>query len=666
MGRRILSTVFICAAVVTLLSVAVPRSAGSTEEELYPFAYSSELYGHLPAGVWSYGGSLTVFAFDDSTDVEVIELVTGYVLVQGIIGKWEVLSVSLDPGQAFKAVSDRPVSALLVSSGASICPGMSFVPSRGNEGKEFVLDFPQRAPGWGLPYSHSLTIFAWEEADVVVTDASSNQIVWEGHLDPGHHQKLSPPQGRYVVNGSGVLTVELLSAYDSSSFVLDGDQDGCGQEFMFHVFSLGLGYGRHSYYEVHAFEDVFVTVYNVDNPSSPILFDEFTLSKGEHYVRTFDYYDNVCRIQSTGKVSVMAGSYQTDIGGVQGPQSIGDLYTSVPSFNGEGRRFLLGLHCPNTRFYESGFAVIAAEDTTVISVEGNIYELDSGQWLWVAQPDTGVVYYEVLSDKPIHIFTGSIGGDNDFDNIMTYLSGWGESVETCDPVEPPQVRTQGYWRRQCKDDGHEDICAHVDSVHVLADLFDAFDCDSICDLMSVDPPENDMCRKARRQFMALLLNVASGKLAVCNCLDDGREVVDAIAEVDSLLSGSPDHATCVYAKTLADDINNGISLVPCDSLFAPFPPKSVLPLSCFSAPNPFINRATIGYELSASAHVRVRVYDRMGRLVRVLVDGEQGSGSHLLYWDGADQVGGKVPTGIYFYRFEAGSSSAVGKLISLR
>lgn len=83
-------------------------------------------------------------------------------------------------------------------------------------------------------------------------------------------------------------------------------------------------------------------------------------------------------------------------------------------------------------------------------------------------------------------------------------------------LEPWEVRTQEHWRGQCKHDRHEGISANVDCVHSPGELFNTYDYDSICDLMGIDPPENGMCGKARRQFMALLLNVASGKLGVCN------------------------------------------------------------------------------------------------------------------------------------------------------
>jgi len=239
-------------------------------------------------------------------------------------------------------------------------------------------------------------------------------------------------------------------------------------------------------------------------------------------------------------------------------------------------------------------------------------------------------------------------------------------VQECDPVEPWAVRTQGYWRRQCKDKPHEDICAYVDSVRVFASLFEDFDCDSVCDLMNVDPPENDMCRKARRQFMALLLNIASGKLALCNCLDDGREVGDVVAEIDSILSNFSDHASCEHAKTLADDINNGKGIIPCDSVsIAVGSPSSTFILHA-ATPNPFGGSTTLRFELSARAHVKMRVFDMMGRLVRVMMDETVEAGAYRTEWDGLDGNGNRMPNGIYVYAIETEDANSAGKLILLR
>ena len=245
----------------------------------------------------------------------------------------------------------------------------------------------------------------------------------------------------------------------------------------------------------------------------------------------------------------------------------------------------------------------------------------------------------------------------------------------CDPIEPPQQRTQGYWRRQCKDDPYEDICALVDSVQSLSDHFDDFTCSDVCDLMEVDPPENDMCRKAERQFMALLLNLASGKLATCNCLVDGRTVEDVVAEIDSLLENFSDHSTCERAKTLADDINTGVSLVNCEDLERDQDDRDdrgyLTPI-----PNPSAFGTVIRYEVPRienyetgeiqEERVSLRIYDITGRLVKDLLDQKQRPGFYEIPWNGLDGVGRKVRSGIYFYHLKMGFLNQKGKMILLQ
>lgn len=662
---RIRSAMMLLSLVMLVASLASGQHTFTSDRLAYPFAHSNAHYGYVPASVWWYGASVTIFAFDDATAVSVIDLSTGFVLGEETLNRWEAFDQTIEQGTAFKIVSSKPVGTLLSTKGVDGFPGMSFVPSRENRGREFVFHFPGTSPGWGQPYMDCINIFAWEDALVTVTDVVTNSVYWEGELNAGYYQRLTPPESRYVVTGTGVLTIQLLSLCDASSFVLDRSQTGCGNEFMFHVLSPGREHGRHSFYEVHAFDDVDITVYHMNNPSVPIPFDEFHMEAGGHTVKIFDYYNDVFKLESTGRVTVMAGSFQTCVGGVHGPQSIGDMFTSVPSLEGEGRRFSLGLHCANSAYSGSGFVLIATEDDTEIEIGTSSYELDMDQWVWISQPDTGVFYYDISSDKPIMVQTGSIGGDSDFDNTMTFLCGFGEKTETCEPVEPPQMLSQGYWRRQCKHDAHEDICSYVDSIHSLANHFDAFDCDSVCDLMRVDPPENDMCRKARRQFLALLLNLASGRLAVCNCLEEGGEVGDIVSELDSILSGPLDHATCVYAKTLADDLNNGRGIVPCEGSFAPTPVRAVQPISCVATPNPFSCRTTISYKVSECPEMAVKIYDRIGRLVRVLVDTEEEPGLYRVEWDGLSETGSRLPAGIYFANISAGRKRQTKTLVLL-
>ena len=74
-------------------------------------------------------------------------------------------------------------------------------------------------------------------------------------------------------------------------------------------------------------------------------------------------------------------------------------------------------------------------------------------------------------------------------------------------------------------------------------------------------------------------------------------------------------------------------------------------------PNPFNATAAISYELRAASYVSLKVYDTSGRLVTALVNGFRQAGAHEVTFDGSN-----LPSGIYLYRIQVGSWSAVGKM----
>jgi hypothetical protein len=84
-----------------------------------------------------------------------------------------------------------------------------------------------------------------------------------------------------------------------------------------------------------------------------------------------------------------------------------------------------------------------------------------------------------------------------------------------------------------------------------------------------------------------------------------------------------------------------------------------------SRPNPFRESTEIHFSLSAPRAVSVSIYDVSGRLVRQLVDEHRGSGRHAALWDGRDQRGERVPSGVFFVRFQAGPIQETMKIVRL-
>lgn len=85
-----------------------------------------------------------------------------------------------------------------------------------------------------------------------------------------------------------------------------------------------------------------------------------------------------------------------------------------------------------------------------------------------------------------------------------------------------------------------------------------------------------------------------------------------------------------------------------------------------SYPNPFRSHTNIKYQLPEEVHVRLVVYDIQGREVARLVDSAQKPGYHTVIWDGRTDAGTPAASGLYLYRLEAGSFSAVRKMMLVR
>jgi Ca-activated chloride channel family protein len=83
-------------------------------------------------------------------------------------------------------------------------------------------------------------------------------------------------------------------------------------------------------------------------------------------------------------------------------------------------------------------------------------------------------------------------------------------------------------------------------------------------------------------------------------------------------------------------------------------------------PNPFNPSTEIAYYLPegrANYHVKLRIYDALGRLVYELVNSEQAPGHYSVIWNGRDLNGEKVASGIYFYVLEVGKVRLMRKMI---
>ncbi|MCG8603930.1 FG-GAP-like repeat-containing protein [bacterium] len=83
-------------------------------------------------------------------------------------------------------------------------------------------------------------------------------------------------------------------------------------------------------------------------------------------------------------------------------------------------------------------------------------------------------------------------------------------------------------------------------------------------------------------------------------------------------------------------------------------------------PNPLRDRTLIYFRTGGSAHVKIEVYDILGRLVAIPVQGPYTAGDHTVSWEGTDRNGHSLPSGIYIQKLSSGNLTSYRKLTILR
>ena len=87
-------------------------------------------------------------------------------------------------------------------------------------------------------------------------------------------------------------------------------------------------------------------------------------------------------------------------------------------------------------------------------------------------------------------------------------------------------------------------------------------------------------------------------------------------------------------------------------------------LACY--PNPFNAQTRIRFTLPRGGRVTLEVYNVCGQRVRALMDGAAGAGGHEVLWDGTDDQGEPVSSGLYFCRMETDARARAAKMVLLR
>ena len=83
-------------------------------------------------------------------------------------------------------------------------------------------------------------------------------------------------------------------------------------------------------------------------------------------------------------------------------------------------------------------------------------------------------------------------------------------------------------------------------------------------------------------------------------------------------------------------------------------------------PNPFNPSTTIEFSLAKHGHVQLEVFNILGQRVRLLASAEYSEGIHQVVWDGKDESGNTVASGVYLYRIRTESYVKSRKMVILK
>lgn len=130
-----------------------------------------------------------------------------------------------------------------------------------------------------------------------------------------------------------------------------------------------------------------------------------------------------------------------------------------------------------------------------------------------------------------------------------------------------------------------------------------------------------------------------------------------------------DGATYWYRVRLVDRDGETIEAGPAP---VTIPASERGPLRGVASPNPFLEAAAIGFRIpvsianGGSVAVAVTVYDATGRAVRRLSVGDRPAGTHAVAWDGRNDSGSRLASGVYFARIQVGGFQQTLRMLKIR
>ena len=126
-----------------------------------------------------------------------------------------------------------------------------------------------------------------------------------------------------------------------------------------------------------------------------------------------------------------------------------------------------------------------------------------------------------------------------------------------------------------------------------------------------------------------------------------------------------DNSNCYY-KLAVVDINEKEMVCGFLAKDSDDPPASHIYNLSQNSPNPFNPQTEIRFAIPESTSVSLKIFDTVGKRVITLMDGDVGPGYYSMNWDGSNEEGQVVASGVYYYRLQAGEYSATRAMLLLK
>jgi len=134
-----------------------------------------------------------------------------------------------------------------------------------------------------------------------------------------------------------------------------------------------------------------------------------------------------------------------------------------------------------------------------------------------------------------------------------------------------------------------------------------------------------------------------------------RFVIDSEGQGHGVFEGSEENSPIYYLSSEATRVEDEVE------------PNTRLSFNLLqNYPNPFNTSTVISYRLKYDCHVELSIYNILGQKLKNLENGIRPKGFHSITWDGKDNNGKEVTTGIYFYQFRAGNFTESKKLLLIK